>query len=152
MATRTHTRETGSHRTCQKTYCLFCKESFIPKIEGQRFCSDNHRKAQWKRDHAKPKSGAVVKSSCRYCHRPFTKNKPNQEFCCGDHRAAFWKHGSLTYEQIWAQFERKIAAELAPLRARLDATEESLRQINLRDGLAVMVPDMYAKRGGGAAA
>ncbi len=105
----------------------------------------------------------AVKNSCRYCHRPFQMKKKNQEFCCPEHRALFWKHGSMTYEKLWAQFERKIAAELAPLRVMIAAADVRLTALE-RPALDTVgySPDQWdeirqdaeyrAKRGGGAAA
>lgn len=73
---------------------------------------------------------------CRYCKGKFEVDSkhPNKEFCSDSHRKLHWRYGSLSIGKVAARVERDVRkfvekemrpllAEIARLRARLDALE-----------------------------
>ncbi len=90
---------------------------------------------------------------CKFCRGFFTPN-PNQarhDFCRDECRKNFHKYGALPLAKLKAdltrEFSRLIAAEIAPLRARLDGLDAIALSMGWR-----VIAGGDAKRGGGAAA
>lgn len=96
------------------------------------------------RSKGKPESTTPKLRECRYCKGKFEVNPAFhwKEFCNDTHRKLFWRYGSQSIGKLAERIERDmrklIAAELAPLRARLDALETPLEWANRE----------LAKRGG----
>jgi len=105
----------------QARRCPFCKASFLPQYQDQKFCKPQHRKnygARLRRE-AEAEKKLASSRTCRYCQLPFVAKKKNQEFCSADHRRAFWKHGVLPFEKLMATVQSRVAAPLRALIAEL---------------------------------
>lgn len=98
---------------------------------------------------------------CKFCRGFFTPN-PNQarhDFCRDECRKNYHKYGALPLAKLKADLTRElsriVAAELEPLRLRLDALERGGLPDNINwEGIAKInaLVESLAKRGGGAAA
>jgi len=58
------------------------------------------------------------------CRVRFRKKNSVQLFCCREHKDTFYRRGQFPFEKMKDEIMRAVQAELAPLRARLEAIEK----------------------------
>jgi hypothetical protein len=95
--------------------CLHCGERFVPTNGRQRFCTVAH----WN-EHRR---GGPIARECRLCGRTFTPTNGRQLFCTPDHQREYQRQHSPQTTDDWRDRVRRLEAEIAQVRARLDDRE-----------------------------
>jgi hypothetical protein len=95
--------------------CLLCGQPFTPTNGRQRFCTVEH----W---NAHRRGGPVVRE-CLLCGEQFTPTNGNQRFCTAEHQREHQRRRRPQTTAGWRERVRRLEAEIARARARLDDRE-----------------------------
>jgi hypothetical protein len=95
--------------------CLLCGQTFTPTNGRQRFCTVEH----WQQHR---RGGSTVRG-CRLCGQPFTPTNGNQRFCTPEHQREYQRLHNPQTIAGWRERVRRLEAEIARARARLDDRE-----------------------------
>ena len=66
---------------------------------------------------------------CRLSFQPKVKSAKRQEFCCPSHRKRYHETGRMPFYKLMDRIEAIVEREVSVLRLRLDAVENSLREV-----------------------